>query len=222
MVGLCFPGCTPKKDALKLRADIIRSLTGPDAAGLVVTASDVDVTLKEADSHGRIKGGYRVVRGPDAVEQGEVCLDCNAVALMGPLRSDRSTDGFYFAAPFYVTNQGSGVFHYAGLFSYDAKTRQSKHLDSYWLGDRLQAVEIHDYGMVCAIKVSFLRHALQQSYSAYPSEAASVNLYVQDDQTWRLYKGMHPSWDQNNDGINDCEDDGTCDDSVDYSAPRDA
>jgi len=32
--------------------------------------------------------------------------------------------------------------------------------------------------------------------------------------------GMHPSWDKNNDGINDCEDDGSCDDSIDYTKPR--
>ena len=31
---------------------------------------------------------------------------------------------------------------------------------------------------------------------------------------------MHPSWDQNRDGINDCEDDGSCDHTVDYSKPR--
>ncbi len=31
---------------------------------------------------------------------------------------------------------------------------------------------------------------------------------------------MHPSWDKNHDGINDCEDDGSCDDSVDYTKPR--
>lgn len=33
---------------------------------------------------------------------------------------------------------------------------------------------------------------------------------------------MHPSWDQNKDGINDCEDDGTCDDARDYTLPRTA
>jgi len=31
---------------------------------------------------------------------------------------------------------------------------------------------------------------------------------------------MHPSWDRNKDGINDCEDDGSCDDSIDYTKPR--
>ena len=33
-------------------------------------------------------------------------------------------------------------------------------------------------------------------------------------------KTMHPSWDANQDGMNDCEDDGSCDDSVDYTLPR--
>ncbi|WP_439134085.1 hypothetical protein [Pseudomaricurvus sp.] len=31
---------------------------------------------------------------------------------------------------------------------------------------------------------------------------------------------MHPSWDVNNDGVNDCEQDGSCDHTVDYSKPR--
>lgn len=31
---------------------------------------------------------------------------------------------------------------------------------------------------------------------------------------------MHPSWDQDGDGVNDCEMDGTCDHSVDYTRPR--
>mgnify|MGYP000980958500 CR=1 FL=1 len=31
---------------------------------------------------------------------------------------------------------------------------------------------------------------------------------------------MHWSWDLNNDGINDCENEGLCDDSVDYTQPK--
>ena len=31
---------------------------------------------------------------------------------------------------------------------------------------------------------------------------------------------MHPSWDADKDGINDCEKDGICDHTVDYSLPR--
>ncbi|WP_164117015.1 hypothetical protein [Sphingorhabdus sp. Alg239-R122] len=32
--------------------------------------------------------------------------------------------------------------------------------------------------------------------------------------------GLHPSWDKDQDGINDCENDGSCDHTVDYSQPR--
>ncbi|WP_434339548.1 lysozyme inhibitor LprI family protein [Motilimonas cestriensis] len=32
---------------------------------------------------------------------------------------------------------------------------------------------------------------------------------------------MHPSWDSDHDGINDCENDGSCDHTIDYSQPRD-
>lgn len=33
-------------------------------------------------------------------------------------------------------------------------------------------------------------------------------------------KQMHSSWDADNDGINDCEKDGSCDHSIDYTQPR--
>ena len=35
-----------------------------------------------------------------------------------------------------------------------------------------------------------------------------------------LEPAMHPTWDIDGDGINDCEADGICDDSVDYTQPR--
>jgi len=38
--------------------------------------------------------------------------------------------------------------------------------------------------------------------------------------TIRVAKRMHPSWDIDKDGVNDCEKDGSCDHTVDYSLPR--
>jgi hypothetical protein len=32
--------------------------------------------------------------------------------------------------------------------------------------------------------------------------------------------GLHPSWDVDNNGLNDCENDGSCDHTVDYTKPR--
>ena len=31
---------------------------------------------------------------------------------------------------------------------------------------------------------------------------------------------MHPSWDTDGDGLNDCELDGTCDHTIDYTQPK--
>ena len=31
---------------------------------------------------------------------------------------------------------------------------------------------------------------------------------------------MHHSWDINSDGINDCEENGSCDHTIDYTAPK--
>jgi len=33
--------------------------------------------------------------------------------------------------------------------------------------------------------------------------------------------GLHPSWDVDEDGLNDCESDGSCDHTIDYTRPRD-
>lgn len=40
------------------------------------------------------------------------------------------------------------------------------------------------------------------------------------DEDGTKIKGLHPSWDVNKDGVNDCEDDGSCDHTIDYSLPR--
>jgi hypothetical protein len=35
-----------------------------------------------------------------------------------------------------------------------------------------------------------------------------------------FFPALHSTWDVNNDGANDCEDEGICDHTVDYSKPR--
>lgn len=42
----------------------------------------------------------------------------------------------------------------------------------------------------------------------------------EEKKTLENTKKMHPSWDLDRDGLNDCETDGTCDDSVDYTKPK--
>ncbi len=43
---------------------------------------------------------------------------------------------------------------------------------------------------------------------------------IVNNQTKETKKKIDPSWDLDNDGINDCEKDNTCDDTIDYSLPK--
>ena len=60
-----------------------------------------------------------------------------------------------------------------------------------------------------AIKISFYRHTTTQSFSEDPAEKQTINLSVTDNGTkFQFYEGIHPSWDKNQNSINDCENDG--------------
>ena len=53
-----------------------------------------------------------------------------------------------------------------------------------------------------------------------PAETASAPAQAPVQTNNAAAKTMHPSWDLDQNGINDCENDGSCDHSVDYSQPR--
>lgn len=52
------------------------------------------------------------------------------------------------------------------------------------------------------------------------NDVACTKMYCETYQKPECLDAMDPSRDQNNDGINDCESDGTCDDSIDYRQPK--
>lgn len=125
----------------------------------------------------------------------------------------------HYAAPFIVNTVGSGVFVYVGLFSFDLESKKSVHLDSALLGNRIREEKItyiKDY-----LQVDFLSHAKDQPYSDYPTEDSAIYLQLQNNfLNFKQVKRMHSTWDENNDGINDCESDDTCDHTINYSVPR--
>ncbi|WP_022942438.1 hypothetical protein [Psychromonas hadalis] len=125
----------------------------------------------------------------------------------------------HYSAPFIVNTVGSGVFVYAGLFSYDMETKKSVHLDSALLGNRVREEKItyiKDY-----LQVDFKGHASEQAYADYPTQDNVIYLQLLNNfVNFKEIKRMHSSWDANGDGGNDCELDGSCDHTVDYSLPR--
>lgn len=125
----------------------------------------------------------------------------------------------HYATPFIINTVGSGVFVYTGLFSYDKASKKSKHLDSVFLGNRIREEKISyikDY-----LQVDFKGHAEKQAYADYPSQDKVIYLQLENNFTkFKALKRMHSSWDKNKDGANDCEFDGSCDHTIDYSVPR--
>lgn len=148
-------------------------------------------------------------------DRGSLYLNMSKMVIVNEVK-----DGLvHYAAPFIVNTAGSGVFVYTGLFSYDMKTKQSVHLDTALLGNRIreeQITYIKDY-----LQVDFKGHAEEQAYADYPSENKVIYLQLENGfSSFKDVTRMHDSWDKNSDGINDCESDGSCDHTVNYSLPR--
>lgn len=74
---------------------------------------------------------------------------------------------------------------------------------------RITKLEKERYSRVLETKINILKllkfNLIKEAY------------LIKEQTNWLK---MHPSWDLNKDWLNDCEDDGTCDDSVDYTLPR--
>ncbi len=168
-----------------------------------------------------LRGRYVRRLDPGVVERGSVVLEAGRIAILGH-RGDEAAAPILFAVPFFISNQGTGLFAYVGLFAYDVSTGEIRHLDSRFLGDRVRRIEL--VGGPGRVRVSFLRHAPGQSMADEPVERKVILIGV-DRRRGRFRPSvpsprMHPSWDRDRDGLNDCEKDGSCDHTVDYSRPR--
>ena len=130
------------------------------------------------------------------------------------------SERIYFVAPFSVSNQGSGVFYYIGLFVQDIKKMNIRHLDSHYIGDRIKVTNINNFDE--QITVSFITRSADTSYTDKPDQSQFLTLTITTPDEPKLipYKGMHSSWDRNRDGVNDCEDEGSCDHTINYTEPR--
>ncbi|WP_028863073.1 hypothetical protein [Psychromonas aquimarina] len=181
---------------------------------------------EQIDNTFYLRGHYQEVLqeaadGKEALyDRGSLYLNMSKMALL----TEAETGLIHFAAPFVVNTAGSGVFVYVGLFSYDSVTKQSSHLDSVLLGNRIREESINLLDN--EIRVDYLTHAQGQSTADYPTEKAEKTLLLLNlspaggQAEFKQVKRMHSSWDKNRDGINDCESEGSCDHTVDYSRAR--
>ncbi|MCW8349099.1 hypothetical protein MD535_24220 [Vibrio sp. ZSDZ65] len=73
--------------------------------------------------------------------------------------------------PFAVSNQGSGVFYYLGLFDWDTARQRIILVDSVLLGDRVQVSKVE---WKHPIEVRFKQHAAGQAMSESPQKEVTL------------------------------------------------
>lgn len=157
---------------------------------------------------------------PALYDRGSVHLNLPRITLLNEQRGAN----LYFVAPFVVNVMGSAIFSYTGLFSFNLDSKQAFHLDSFFLGDRIREERIEI--VKDTIRISYLDYGPEQARSDYPNVAIEkhvqlVSVFNDNASTkFKEVKRMHSSWDKNQDGVNDCEMQDSCDHSIDYTQAR--
>lgn len=105
------------------------------------TTKAFSVTIPETAAEAELRGfvtldslEYATGEYVHGAEQGSVYLHYRHIV---PVQDASDGPVFTFVAPFAVSNQGSGIFWYLGLFSLNNESAVMQHRDSIFLGDRI-------------------------------------------------------------------------------------
>ncbi len=144
------------------------------------TANDFMVNVPETGSTCKLvdladMGSQKVAKGSYTAgeERGMVMLDymnITTVNLADPMSQ------IYFVAPFAVSNQGSGVFYYMGLFAQDVEKMSIKHVDSFFMGDRVVVENIRSLGREVQVEIKV--HSDGQAMAAAPADRQELEIKV--------------------------------------------
>lgn len=129
--------------------------------------------LKESNGIHLATGRYQ-----DGDEYGVVSVEYDKIT---PLNLGKKSGEMVFTAPFAVSNQGSGIFWYLGLFQLNTSTAVIKQIDTIFLGDRiiikgLQPDEPFD--VTSSVQVTFYHYGPKQSMAETPSELVEQHIKV--------------------------------------------
>ncbi len=109
----------------------------------------------------------------DGMERGSVYL---LYAYQQSIYNDKSLSAVVI--PFAVSNQGSGVFYYLGLFKWDSARQRVILSDAKLAGDRIDIIELKRSNDTMTL--NFNKHGQAQSMSELPEEADSLICEVKD------------------------------------------
>ena len=127
-----------------------------------------------------LSGDRRFASGDyqDGPERGSVRLD---YMKMLTLNYAGDADQMLFVAPFFVSNQGSGVFAYLGLFNLNHKRGDIVQLDSVFIGDRIEIRDLQveePLDVTSSVSLSYLTHGDEQSMAEAPAKQVTKLIKV--------------------------------------------
>lgn len=129
--------------------------------------------LKQAHNMHLAIGFYQ-----DELESGSVAVDYSKITALNLGNPEQE---MVFAAPFVVTNQGSGSFWYVGLFRLNNQTAHISHIDSLFLGDRIKLntlTSTDNVDVTPQLQVSYLKHGVKQAMAESPTELVEQTIAV--------------------------------------------
>ncbi|ROP22278.1 hypothetical protein [Vibrio crassostreae] len=112
-------------------------------------------------------------RYDSGVERGVVTVDTKSLSAV------TLGNASFFVAPMWISNQGSGVFYYLGLFKHDQQRSRVVLVDQLFLGDRvqIQTLDVAEQPDSQSQKkltgegfIGFTQHSAEQSFAEPPSE----------------------------------------------------
>ena len=106
-------------------------------------------------------------------EKGEVIVDNNKIIALNQSIDNKE----YFVIPFLVSNQGSGIFKYIGLFVVDYNAKTISQIDTYLLGDRIILNTI-DYDANSVLEIELNAHSQDQGMNEVPNKIKHFELKV--------------------------------------------
>jgi len=172
---------------------IFESLSNAHPTSIIYPENERSVLLdglEKIEGNDFLFGQFDVLVAPAQADTGPIYDRGTAYLNMSKLAllNDNRTDITYFAAPFIINRMGSGVFTYVGLFSYDFKTEQTRHIGSELLGNRVRdtAIIIEEKSVVKDnvfvqegfIKVNFKTHSENQAAAELPTHENTLNLQL--------------------------------------------
>lgn len=150
----------------------------------IKTSNDLIVNIPETEASCKIttiidKDSLHIVEGHYTAEEerGMVYIDYSKMIALNQSPENEIS----LIMPFSVSNQGSGIFRYIGLFHLNTKDNTIRHIDSRFLGDRIKLESI-EYDGDEVVQVKMKIHSEEQSMSQTPTETKEMDFNIDGDK----------------------------------------